>query len=145
MNDAWYLIDSNVLSRLTLEQRASAFVRERCRIPSEVIHEVSGFPDIGVLRKLEYPVTTDVLECVREVMKTVAPGDFKLVDLYHNKGGADPILVATALVELRKSKETLFPHDWVVVSDDLAVRAKATEVGVSILCAEDFAKLLSEQ
>lgn len=58
---------------------------------------------------------------------------------------ADPMFVATALVELRKSKETLLPHDWVVVFDVMTVRAKVTECGESILCAQDSAKLLSEQ
>jgi hypothetical protein len=145
MNDPWYLLDTNVLSQLTKAQRATAFVREHCRIPSEVLHETAGFPDIATLRKLEYRVAADVLECVREVMKTVAPGDFNLVDLYRNLGSADPLLIASAMVEVRKGKATLFPEDWVIVSDDAAVRAKAVEVGLSILGAQEFAALLPDR
>jgi hypothetical protein len=129
MTENWYVLDSNVLSRLTLEERSSAFVREHCRIPSEVLHEVDGFPDIVNLRKLEYRVTPNVLECVREVMNMVAPGDFKLVDLYRNKGGADPLLIATAIVQIRRSEETLFLENWRIVTEDVAVRETAAKTG----------------
>jgi len=62
------------------------------------------------------------LEHVRKVMKTVQPGDFKLVDLYRNKGNGDPILIATAIDAIRKADETLFKEDSQIVTDDSAVR-----------------------
>jgi hypothetical protein len=144
MTECWYVVDSNVLSRLTLSQRSSAFFREHCRIPSEVLYEASGFPDIPSLRKLEYRVTPEVLMGVREVMQTVEPGDFKLIDLYRNKGSADPVVIATALVEQRRGQETLFAPNWVVVSDDNAVRAKAMDMDLHILGAKGFADLLAD-
>ncbi len=75
-----------------------------CRISSEVLYEVQTFPDIEQLRALECPISSDLLVHVREVMKTEVLGDFKLVDLYRNKGNADPILIATALTAMRKGR-----------------------------------------
>lgn len=137
-----YVLDANVLSRLSSEQRRNPFLHAHCKIPSEVLHEIQGFPDIEQLRALDFPMTAGVLECLTEVMKTLKPSDFKLVDLYGNKGNADPILVATALTGMRRAAETLFSEEWVVVSDDQAVRAKASELGVGSLSTTDFVLLL---
>lgn len=137
-----YVLDANVLSRLSARQRHSSILRSRCRISSEVLHEVRGFPDIEQLRALDFPLDGEVLRCLREVMKTVRTDDFKLVDLYGNRGNADPILVATALTGMRQAAETLFIEEWVVVSDDHAVRAKASELGVRWLSTTDFVPLL---
>jgi hypothetical protein len=142
MTSTVYVLDANVLSRLSADQRRSSFVRHHCRIPAEVLHEVEGFPDIAQLRALNIPVTGEMLECLSEVMKTVAPRDFKLVDLYSNKGNGDPILVAAALTGMRQASETLFDEDWKVVSDDHAVRAKAEEHVVDSLGTTDFVLLL---
>lgn len=81
MNLVRFFIDTNVLSRLTRAQRASKFFRDNCSLCSEVLHEASGFPDLAELRRLEYPVSPGVLTRVREVMSTVSPGDFTMVDL----------------------------------------------------------------
>jgi len=144
VNTVHYLIDSNVLSRLTAEQRRSDFLREHCRIPSEVLYEVQTFPDIGQLRALEYPVSSALLWHVREVMETEVPGNFKLVNLYRNKGNADPILIATALTAMRKASGTLFGEDWKVVTDDVAVRDKATAMGVGWLSTEDLVAKIAQ-
>lgn len=137
-----YLVDNNVLSRISREQRRSQFFRDRCRLSTEVLHEASGFPDIEELRKLEYKVDADVLVRVRSVMATLEPGDFKLVDLYRNQGNADPLLIASALQAMERSTETLFHENWSIVSDDAAVRAKATEFGIESLGYGDFVSLL---
>ena len=137
-----YVLDANVLSRLSVHQRGNSFVREHCRIPAEVLHEIDGFPDVRQLRALDFPVSAELLACVSEVMKTLRPSDFTLVDLYRNKGNADPILVATALTGIRHASETLFCEDWKVVSDDDAVRTKAEEHGVGWLSTADFVLLL---
>lgn len=138
-----YVIDANVLSKLSTSQRRSAFVREHCRVPSEVLHEVEAFPDIDELRALEIPVSLHLLTCLADVMRTVAPDDFKLVDLYGNKGNADPLLVASALAGSQRAADTLFPEEWKIVSDDVAVRAKATEHGVNWLGTPSFVLLLA--
>lgn len=142
MNEVWYLIDTNVLSKLTPAQRASTFMQGCCRIPSEILYETSGFPDIAMLRELEYPVSPEILDLVREVMKTVPPGDFKLVDLYRAKGNGDPILIATALDGIRAAEQTLFEQDWKIVTDDAAVRSKAFEFEIGTLSSKRFVVML---
>lgn len=122
-----YVLDANVLSRLSAARRGSSFVRKRCRISAEVLHQIEDLPDIRRLRALDCLVSAELLERLSEVMKTVAPGDFKLVDLYSRKGNAEPILVDTALTGMRQASSTLFNEDWKFVSDDNAVRATAEE------------------
>jgi hypothetical protein len=137
-----YLLDANVLSRLSAGQRRSRFLRDHCKIPSEVLYEVRGFPDVEHLRALEDRLDSEVLEIIRQVMGTVPPDDFKLVDLYGNKGNADPILVAAALTGMRRAETTLFVEQWAVVTDDEAVRAKASEFDVAWLSSGEFVNLL---
>jgi hypothetical protein len=144
MNAAVYVLDANVLSRLSAGQRQSSFLHAHCRIPSEVLHEIQGFPDIEQLRALDFAVNAEVLESLTGVMETVTPDDFKLVDLYGNKGNADPILVATALTGMRRAADTLFTEEWVIVTDDHAVRAKASEFSVRWLSTAAFALLLTD-
>ena len=138
MIEVRYLVDNNVLSKLSLAQRSDRKFRDRCRIPSEVLFEAAGFPDIDQLCLLEFPVTPRVLEQLRHVMSTVSPSDSRLVDLYGNKGNADPLLIATALVGAQDTAGTLFPEDWQIVTDDRGVRLKAAEFGVHVLSAEEF-------
>jgi hypothetical protein len=137
-----YQIDTNALSRIGQKNRGSAFVREHCRIPSEVLYEAEGFPDIAMLRTLDYPISADVLNLVREVMATVPPGDKDLVDLYHVRGNADPMLVAVALDAIDKSKDTLLEEDWQIVTDDEAVKKKAAEFDLRTIASGAFMQLI---
>lgn len=142
-SDFRYLIDNNALSHLTQDQRASAFFRDRCHIPSEVLHEARGFPDFESLKANEYPTTAQVLNVLIEVMATIPVDDTKLVDLYSNRGNADPLLVACAVDAQRRSSEgVLFAPTWVVVSDDKAVQAKAGEFGITVMANSQFAAVL---
>ena len=115
-----YLIDTNALSRIGRKHRGSTFVRDNCMIPSEVLREAATFPDIAILRTLEYPVSA-ASNRLREVMATVPPGDKGLIDLYV-RGNADPILVALTLDAIAKSEETLLIEDWQIVTDDEGVK-----------------------
>lgn len=144
MNLVRYLVDSNVLSRLTRAQRATRYFRDNCSLSTEVLYEASGLPDHAELRRLEYPVSAGVLARLREVMATVPPGDFKLVDLYHNLGNADPILIASALEATEVAAATLFAVDWRIVTGDAAVVRKAAEFGVATLGFEEFVVLIED-
>jgi hypothetical protein len=62
-----------------------------------------------------------------------------LVDLYANRGNADPLVVACAIDGQRTDNEFLFGPIWVVVSGDKAVRAKAVEFGITVMTNEEFA------
>ncbi|KXP08804.1 hypothetical protein [Tsukamurella pseudospumae] len=137
-----YVIDNNALSQIKRERRAGDFFRQHCRIPSEVLHEAQGFPDIGQLRQLEYPTTPGVIANLIEVMASVPVGETKLVDLYANLGNADPLVVATALDGQRTDDAKLFAPTWTVVTSDKAVQAKAREFGLAVHSNEDFLDLV---
>lgn len=137
-----YLLDNNALSKIPRHDRSGEFVRAFCRIPSEVLYEASGYPDIATLADLEYPTTAPILGLLAEVMATVHIGDTSLIDLYHNRGNADPLLIACALHARRANSPFLFGEDWIVVSDDRAVRAKATVFGVECLSSASFLEVL---
>jgi hypothetical protein len=137
-----YIIDNNALSFIGREHRASDFFKEHCRIPSEVLHEAEGFPDIEELKRLEYPVTASVLTLLAEVMASVPVNDTKLVNLYANLGNADPLLVATALDGQRRDATALFGPTWVVVSGDKAVQAKAGDFGLTVKTNQEFLAVL---
>ncbi|GGK89867.1 hypothetical protein JOE58_000768 [Curtobacterium luteum] len=138
-----YLLDNNVLPRLTVEQRRSDFVVENCRVPSEVLHEARFLPDIEKLLSLEYPTTGRVLRHLMVVMSRVPIGDTALVDLYKNRGNADPLLVACALDGLEEANEGLFGIEWVVVSDDGAVQGMCEEFRIVTLTSVDFLRFLT--
>ncbi|WP_437773507.1 hypothetical protein [Arthrobacter sp. KNU40] len=139
MNEEMYLIDNNVLSHLSPAQRASEFFRTRCRIPAEVLHEAVGYANVDALKAVEYPTTMTVLKFLQRVMATVPEDDTALVNLYANKGAADPMLVACALNGMQESASWLFGPKWIVVSNDKAVRAKAEEFAVESCSREVFA------
>lgn len=129
MKETRYLLDANVVSRLTAEQRASPFVSKYCRIPADVMHEVRGLSDWSSIAHIMLSVNAATLSCLRDVMATITPGDLSLVDLYHFKGTADPVLVAAALAADHGDGQ-LWPTEWHVVSDDKAVRDTATVLDV---------------
>jgi hypothetical protein len=138
MTDEMYLLDNNVLSHLSLAQRTSSFFLERCRLPLEVLHEAESYPDAATLKLVGYPTTARVLELLRRVMATVPESDTSLVDLYANKGAADPLLIACALHAAEEAAPLLWKPAWVVVSNDKAVRAKASELSVTAYTREEF-------
>lgn len=144
MNDfgTRYVVDTNSLSQLGLHRRSRSFFRENARIPSEVLDEAQGFPDIARLQENAYPTTAAVLRWLVKVMATVAADDTALVDLYANHGNADPLVVACALHGQDEDSQCLDALEWVVVTADNAVRAKAVEFGLGVLTSAEFAALI---
>lgn len=139
-----YVVDTNTLSQLGARRRKAAFFLDNSRIPSEVLHEAEKFPDITALKKLEVPTTPSVLGWVHKVMETVPEDDTGLVDLYANKGGADPLVIACALDGRDFESQYLDPQEWAVVTADNAVRAKAEEFGLRVLSNNEFAALVDD-
>ncbi|MDN6147772.1 MAG: hypothetical protein L0I94_02905 [Yaniella sp.] len=137
-----YVIDNNALTFLKPEHRSSNFFKQKCRIPSEVLYEARGFPDIEELTELEYPTTASVLTALIEIMSSVPSTDTKLVNLYANQGNADPMVVACALDGQRKDESALFGSTWVVVSGDKAVQAKAHELKIEVRSNHNFLAVL---
>lgn len=141
MNENRYVLDANVVSRLTAEQRASPFVSAHCRIPSDVMYEIQGIPDGSSISHLELPVDARILARLRDVMATVAPTDLSLVNLYRNKGAADPVVIAAALAA-DQGEGQLWSIHWHVVSDDHAVRNTAATLGVPWLSRAHLVELI---
>lgn len=137
-----YLVDTNVLSQLGRQRRSSKFFRLNAMIPSEVLYEAEGFPDVEALKGLEYRTTASVLRSLKTVMATVPADDTALINLYLNQGGADPLLVACALDAQEREAAHLDPLEWVTVTGDRAVRALADELGVPVLTCAQFASLV---
>ncbi|WP_104082770.1 hypothetical protein [Cryobacterium sp. Y11] len=137
-----YVIDTNVLGQLRRHRRASAFFRENAVIPSEVLREAQGFPDIDALRKNRLPTTPKVLNWLVTVMATIPAADTNLVNLYANLGGADPFVVACALNGQDVDSVYLDAPEWIVVTGDAAVRDKAEEFGLKVFSSGEFAAIV---
>lgn len=138
MNQTMYLVDNNALVALKRVRVRSAYFRAHCRVTADVLREASEHPERSVLAKDVCELTRAVLEQIRAVMKTVDVGDTGLVDLYKNKGAADPGLIASALEAIAADDGKLFCDTWILVTSDRAVEAKAAEFGVVTVRPEDL-------
>lgn len=144
-DDSFYLLDNNVVSHLSGRFLRSTFFEERCRIPSEVLYEARGHRSHDLLSRVEYKTDAAVLSTLFEVLQTVPASDSKLIDLYRNKGNADPILIACGLLETRKSSLMLVPPAWVVVSNDDPVRQKAEALDVQVMGRSEFMSMVPSE
>lgn len=111
MTERRYLLDNNVLSRLTPGDRQGEFFKACCHVTSDVLYEARGYAEPEVAERV-LPVTPAVLRLLSEVMATQQPGDIRLVNLYTNQGAADPTLIAVALQEQAAEDATLFAKRW---------------------------------
>lgn len=136
-----YMLDNNVLALLTMTERATTGFTSLCRIPEAVLHEASGLPDAVALERFVYPTSPSVVRALMEVMSTVLPADRKLVDLYKNKGAADPLLIACLLDATSAASAALFAPDWVLVTADEAVKKKAAEFNLDTVPVSEFLDL----
>ena len=137
-----YVVDTNTLSQLGKHRRTTAFFLNNAVIPSEVLHEAQSFPDIRTLQKNLHPTTSQVLEWLAKIMATVPADDTKLINLYANKGGADPLVVACALDGQAQDSQYLDAAEWVVVTGDDALRDKAKEFGLKVLSNAEFTAVI---
>lgn len=139
-----FVIDTNAISQLGKKRRASDFFLENAVIPEEVMHEAAGFPDIAALRENVHPTSPRVLHWLSRIMESVPVMDTALVDLYANRGNADPLVVACALEGQEHDSQLLFSPEWIVVTADEAVRNKAQEFGLKVLSNSEFAALIDD-
>lgn len=139
-----YVLDTNIISRLSKDELSAPFLFEYCRIPSEVIYETRLHPNIEHLKTIQHPTTIESLHAVAEIMSTLDPKDRRLVDLFDNKGGADPFLIAAAIVEQRNSESQLFPAEqWTVVTNDRAVAETAAKFNVPTISRDQFRNVIN--
>lgn len=139
-----FVIDTNALSQLGKKRRASEFLLENAVIPEEVMHEAAGFPYIAALRENVHPTSPRVLHWLSRIMASVPVKDTALVDLYVNRGNADPLVVACALEGQEHDSQLLLSPEWIVVTADEAVRNKAQEFGLKVLSNSEFAALIDD-
>lgn len=137
-----YVVDTNALIQLRKFRRSSAFFKRNVVIPAEVLREAEKFSDYGSLRDLVPPVTARTFAWLGKVLSSVDPEDFKLVDLYANKGGADPFVVACALEGREIEDQYIDPSEWIVVTDDSAVRQKAVEFDLKVISNLELAGII---
>jgi hypothetical protein len=137
-------MDTNTLSQIGRHRRASALFRECAVIPSEVMREAGGFPDIDALRNNMYPTTPRILTLMARVMATVDTSDTTLVDLYANLGAADPLVIACALDGRIEDSQYLDGPEWAIVTGDEAVRKKSQEFELTVLSNSEFAAIIDE-
>lgn len=140
--NTWYLMDTNLLAKMSEAQRSSDFVRQHCRIPSEVLWEAQGLRDHASLSQLEYETTSEVLDSLRTVMAAVTVEE-KLVDLYSNTGNGDAVLLAVALTEKLRANQVLFGDTWVIATDDEGLARKARELNLPTCRSDEFMKLVA--
>jgi hypothetical protein len=133
-----YLIDDNALGPRG-DRKKLAYFREHCRVPAEVAHESRRARHAELLESLTIEMTPAMLAELAAVMKTVPCGHTKFIDLYNYKGTADPILVAVAVA---LSTEDLFSDDWMIVTSDKEVRAKAEEFSIGTLTPQELAEAI---
>lgn len=111
-------------------------------MPTEVLYESRGAPDYGSFSPQELPTSIRVLEILKMILKTVDPSDLELIDLFHNEGGADPFIVACAVAKIEEAEQSLFSPEWVIVTNDKAVVALASNYEVPTMSVAAFAELI---
>lgn len=139
-----YLVDNNALIALGRDRVASAFFRAYCQVTTDVLREAEEHPHLAQLQANAYPLTPAVLSQLRTVMTQLTIGDTSLVDLYANKGTADPGLVASALDAMAANEGVLFHEEWAVVTNDRGVAAAAARHGVVTIKPAELARRVDE-
>lgn len=139
-----FMVDNNTLTHLGISGCSSNFFRQHVRIPELVLREATGRPDYHELRALEYPTTHSVIELVVSIMNSLPVDQFKLVDLYSNKGAADPFILACTIDAILCTTRTLFPDHWTLVTDDHAVRQVAAQHQVETMSNRDFCDIIAD-
>src|SRR6478735_5102693 len=130
MNQTLYLVDNNALIALRRRRVQTAFFQAYCRVTADVLWEAKEHPDRSLLEPNSVEVTPVVLEEIRAVMGQIEAGDTSLVDLYANKGTADPGIIGTVRALRAEQEGLLFADTWVIVTNDRAVEAAATDHGI---------------
>lgn len=141
MMDLKYLVDNNALVSIGTKRWKTAFFQKHCLITEDVAYE-ARFRARSLPTHLIVPVTPSILGHVSQVMKTVVPADTGLVDLYGNKGAADPVLVATAIALQAEESQSLVGDTLVIVTRDDAVSEKAHEFGIRTALPDELTALI---
>lgn len=132
MIDTTFLVDNNALTALTTRRIESDFFRTHCVITPDVLWEASGRKEQAALESSLVEMDAGSFALLRDVMSTLAIGDVELVNLFRNKGSADPMLVAVILQARHRQEGMLLSTDWVLVTDDKPLLRKAREFDIDV-------------
>lgn len=141
----YYLLDANVVLRLSGLVLKSDLVVQRCHVPGEVIHEARFSPNAGVFAHRAIPATPSVLAELKRVWSVVPEDDTDLVDLFKGKGAADPLLVAIVLDQQSQASNGLFSDEWTIVTDDRAVENLAKVFAIPTVGLAEFEERASAE
>jgi len=139
-----YLVDNNVLNALRRDQIHSEFFRDYCQVTMDILWEAREHVEQAALARLSRPHTPGLLMRVRDVMETLEAGDTRLIDLYGNKGAADPGLIASILEADDDDANKLLSDSWILVTNDQAVAVKAAEFDISVITPMELAILIDD-
>lgn len=137
-----YLVDNNALNALRRGHIQTAFFRDYCQVTTDVLWEAREHTEQATLKRSSRPHTPGLLARVRDVMETVAAGDTRLVDLYGNKGAADPGLIASVLEAADDDANKLSSDVWILVTNDRAAAGKAAEFDIAVITPIELAGLI---
>ena len=139
-----YLVDNNVLNALRRDHIHTDFFRDYCQVTMDILWEAREHVEQAALARLSRPHTPGLLMRVRDVMETLEAGDTRLIDLYGNKGAADPGLIASILEADDDDANKLLSDSWILVTNDQAVAGKAAEFAVAVITPTELAKLIDD-
>ena len=139
-----YLVDNNVLNTLRRDHIHTDFFRDYCQVTADVLWEAREHSEQAALARHSRPHTTGFLMRVSEVMETLEAGDTRLIDLYGNKGAADPGLIASILEAADDDANKLLFDSWILVTNDHAVAGKAAEFDIAVITPIELAKLIDD-
>ena len=139
-----YLIDNNVLNALRRDHIRTDFFRDYCQVTMDILWEAREHVEQAALARLSRPHTPGFLMRVRDVMETLEAGDTRLIDLYGNKGAADPGLIASILEADDDDANKLLSDSWILVTNDQAVAVKAAEFDISVITPMELAILIDD-
>jgi len=137
MNDVRYLLDTVSINRLPLDLLNSVFVQSNCNVPLDVCYEVGNLRKQQAVQKIIEKMSADLLHIVQSLLHEIGTNN-KVLDIYHNEGNGDVILVATALMKKEQESLTLFKNNWIIVSDDKDLQELAKQKGVKAMSTEAF-------
>ncbi len=144
MNETKYLVDNNALIALGVGRVRSSFFRDYCHVTPDVYFEAIEHPEARLLSELSTDFDPNTFEHIRQVMRAVPPGDTRLVDLYKNKGAADPGLIAWVQQMGVADEGSLFPDQWILVTNDVAVSELALGLGQVAIGSVQLAALIDD-
>lgn len=144
MRETLYIVDNNALAKLGRRRRKTDFFRNHSMIPEDVWREAQGYIEQDLSDRV-CRVNPAILYHLKSIMDDVSVGDTTLVDLYQNKGTADPTIVATALAGRDKWTDALWPVRHIIVSNDKAVVSLAKRHDLETLNSGEFNRLIDSE